>query len=146
MEQNNEKDECWARLEQVIQMSGMSTNSFAKHIGLAHGENLYQIKKGNNRISPKVADCVCEKFPAVDKTWLLTGKMQPVSYPSAEMQESLIEMDVIVDRRREEFVKAAMMGLCAKCGVDDKPELLKQQAREAVMIADATIAMLDKTE
>ena len=144
MEQNNEKNECWARLEQVIQMSGMSTNSFAKHIGLAHGANLYQIKRGNNRISRKVADCVCEKYPAVDKLWLLTGEVQPVSSPSAEMQEKQLDKEVV--SRREEFVKAAMMGLCAKCGVDDKPELLKQQAREAVLIADATIAMLDKTE
>lgn len=45
--------------------------------------------------------------------------------------------------RREEFVKAAMQGLCAKMGVDIVPEMLKQQVREAVLIADATIAALD---
>ncbi len=51
----------------------MSTNYFARHIGLARGENLYQIKRGNNGISLDVADRIVSKFPQVDKLWLLTG-------------------------------------------------------------------------
>lgn len=52
----------------------MSTNYFARHIGLARGENLYQIKRGNNGISLDVADRIVSKFPQVDKLWLLTGR------------------------------------------------------------------------
>lgn len=52
----------------------MSVNAFARHIGLPRGENLYQIKRGNNGLSIHVADMICEKFPEIDELWLLTGK------------------------------------------------------------------------
>lgn len=45
----------WQRIEMVIQQSKMTANAFARHIGLPRGENLYQIKKGNNGISLDVA-------------------------------------------------------------------------------------------
>lgn len=38
----------WARIEAVINMAQMTTNTFARHIGLPRGENLYHIKRGNN--------------------------------------------------------------------------------------------------
>nr|WP_300100701.1 S24 family peptidase [uncultured Alistipes sp.] len=54
----------------------MTTNYFARYIGLARGENLYQIKRGNNGISLDVAERIVAKFPQVDKLWLLTGEGQ----------------------------------------------------------------------
>ena len=51
-----EKQNNWQRIEAVIKWANMSTNYFARHIGLARGENLYQIKRGNNGISLDVAD------------------------------------------------------------------------------------------
>ena len=52
----NPKRECWERIAAVIKMAQMTTNGFARHIGLARGENLYQIKRGNNGVSLDVAD------------------------------------------------------------------------------------------
>lgn len=54
-------------------MSRMTTNAFARHIGLARGENLYQIKRGNNGVSLDLANRITAKFPEVSKLWLLTG-------------------------------------------------------------------------
>ena len=71
-----EKQNNWQRIEAVIKWANMSTNYFARHIGLARGENLYQIKRGNNGISLDVADRIVSKFPQVDKLWLLTGEGQ----------------------------------------------------------------------
>lgn len=51
----------------------MSTNKFAQQIGLKRSENLYQIKKGNNSISCKLATRIVEHYPQVDFTWLMTG-------------------------------------------------------------------------
>ena len=67
---------CWLRIEAVIGWAKMSTNGFARHIGLRRRENLYQIKRGNNGISLDVANRIVEKFPEVDKLWLLTGEGQ----------------------------------------------------------------------
>lgn len=71
-----EKEDNWQRIEAVIKWANMSTNYFARYIGLARGENLYQIKRGNNGISLDVADRVVGKFPQIDKLWLLTGEGQ----------------------------------------------------------------------
>lgn len=61
------------RIEAVVEWSGMSANAFARHIGLPRGENIYQIKKGNNGISIDVAEKICTCFHELDKLWLLTG-------------------------------------------------------------------------
>ena len=71
-----EKQNNWQRVEAVIKWANMSTNYFARYIGLARGENLYQIKRGNNGISLDVAERVVAKFPQIDKLWLLTGEGQ----------------------------------------------------------------------
>ena len=74
-----EKQNNWQIIEAVIKWANMSTNYFARYIGLARGENLYQIKRGNNGISLDVADRIVSKFPQVDKLWLLTGEGQMFS-------------------------------------------------------------------
>lgn len=65
----------WQRIEQIIKWSGApSVNAFAREIGLSRGENLYQIKRGNNGISKDLAEIVTTKYPAISKAWLLTGE------------------------------------------------------------------------
>lgn len=78
-ENQTSKRDCWKRIEDVIKMSRMTTNAFARHIGLARGENLYQIKRGNNGISLDLANRITAKFPEVSKLWLLTGDGQMIS-------------------------------------------------------------------
>ncbi|MEG1759700.1 MAG: hypothetical protein RSB23_06745 [Alistipes sp.] len=71
-----EKQNNWQRIENIIKWANMSTNYFARYIGLTRGENLYQIKRGNNGISLDLADRIVAKFPQIDKLWLLTGEGQ----------------------------------------------------------------------
>ena len=52
----------------------MTVNYFALYIGLPRGENLYQIKKGNNGISRNLANKIVAKFPEISLSWLLTGE------------------------------------------------------------------------
>lgn len=59
----------------------MTTNYFARYIGLPRGENLYQIKRRNNGISRDVADKIVSKFPQIDKLWVLTGEGQMFAAP-----------------------------------------------------------------
>lgn len=73
MDEKRQKEQ-WKRLEAVILWSNMTTNYFARHIGLSRGENLYQIKRGNNGISLKLAERITSFFPEIDKLWLLTGE------------------------------------------------------------------------
>lgn len=72
MEKQN--NACWQRIEKVLKYADMSANYFAKYIGLARGENLYQIKRGRNRISLDVAQKIHQKFPRFSISWLMCGE------------------------------------------------------------------------
>ncbi len=84
MKQMTENNANWERLEAVIHWAKMSTNYFARYIGLPRGENLYQIRKGNNGISKDVARRVTEKFPEISDVWLLTGSGEMFKTPKQE--------------------------------------------------------------
>lgn len=72
----------WQRIESVIEWANMTTNYFARYIGLPRGENLYQIKRGNNGISRDVAERIVSKFPDIYLLWLLTGAGSMFTQPS----------------------------------------------------------------
>ncbi len=58
----------------MVKWTGLSVNSFALSIGLARGENLYQIKRGNNGISRELATMIAAKYPQISRAWLLAGE------------------------------------------------------------------------
>lgn len=64
----------WQRIERVVKWTGLSVNSFALSIGLNRGENLYQIKRGNNGISAELARMISAKYPQISRAWLLLGE------------------------------------------------------------------------
>lgn len=66
--------EDWKRLDQIIRESGLSVNAFARRIGLLRGENLYQIRRGNNGISRDLALRIHTCFPQYGVGWILTGE------------------------------------------------------------------------
>ena len=67
-------NENWERIYAVITYAQMTTNYFARHIGLPCGENLYRIKRGSNGISRDVAERIVAKYPEISKAWILTGQ------------------------------------------------------------------------
>ena len=71
---NTNNNEQGKRLASVIAYSQMSTNKFARYIGLPRGENLYRIQRGQNGISRDVANRIAEKFPEISIGWLLSGE------------------------------------------------------------------------
>lgn len=74
--------EDWKRIEQIICESGLTVNAFARRIGLPRGENLYQIRRGNNGISRALALRIHACFPQYGIGWILTGvkDTSPVLY------------------------------------------------------------------
>ncbi len=64
----------WQRIERVVRWAGLSVNSFALSVGLSRGENLYQIKRGNNGISRDLAEAISRRYPQISRAWLLTGE------------------------------------------------------------------------
>lgn len=80
----NRSNKAWDRLAIVINESGMTMHSFAKHIGLPRSETIYQIKRGQIGISKHVADAVVEHFPEYSSIWLQSGYGTMLANPSKE--------------------------------------------------------------
>ena len=127
-ENQTSKRDCWKRIEAVIKMSRMTTNAFARHIGLARSENLYQIKRGNNGVSLDVANRIVAKFPEVSKLWLLTGDgpmlngktelagLTPWVYFAGTALHALIAKDVDYPEKSAAHYADRMVELYAKRG------------------------------
>ncbi len=87
------KDNCWARLESVINWSQMSTNRFALSIGLKRAETLYHIERGDHGISRKLAGMIVTRFPEISLSWLLTGSGDMLTIMDANEKISYYNLD-----------------------------------------------------
>jgi hypothetical protein len=122
------KRACWNRIEAVINMAQMTTNAFARHIGLPRGENLYQIKRGNNGVSLDLANRIVAKFSEVSKLWLLTGdgpmliektepaRLTPWAYFAGTALHALIAKEVDYPEKSAAHYADRMVELYAKRG------------------------------
>lgn len=63
----------WLRIEVIIKEQNTTAAGLAKILDLKHAENLYQIKKGNYRISRRMASIIHERYPQYSMSWLLLG-------------------------------------------------------------------------
>ncbi|MBO5732437.1 MAG: helix-turn-helix transcriptional regulator [Alistipes sp.] len=63
----------WERILKIIEWRGITLNRLATLLGMSRVEGLYNIKRGNYGISPDLANRLCELFPQLDRTWLLSG-------------------------------------------------------------------------
>ncbi len=75
MEHGNSSNSCWTRIETIMFYYDIpSVCALARRINLKRSENLFQIKRGRNRISFALVEQICEHLPDISKAWLLTGE------------------------------------------------------------------------
>ena len=84
----------WRRLETVIKWADMSTNFFARHIGLARPDIFYHIKSGKGKLSQNLARRIVDRFPEVSIGWLLTGEGEMLGTPSNDYRIPFYEGNV----------------------------------------------------
>lgn len=70
---NGEFSPQWQRLSDIIDKSGLTINSFARHIGLNNSERLYRIQKGKNDISRSLAEIIHNAYPKYSVSWIMCG-------------------------------------------------------------------------
>lgn len=89
----------WQRIEKIVKWTGASSvNAFARTLGLNRAEILYQIKRGNNRISKDLTDIITSKYQELSKAWILTGEgtmLTTTPCPSYEHAIPYYRMDVV---------------------------------------------------
>ena len=140
-------NDSWARLESVIVWAGMTTNFFARHIGLSRAENLYQIKSGKNGLSRNLAARIVAAFPEISAGWLLTGEGSMLS--SAESVNHKVpfyegdgvwqELQHLHDIEPSSFVSFPALGAC-DCALRCNDEAMMKE------IMPGTIVFLKRTD
>lgn len=149
------KSTSWSRIQAVLRYSGMNANQLSNHIGLPRAENLYQIKKGNNGISIKLAEKIVKKFPNIRIAWLLSGDgnmirgnrfdlllEEGVVHPEFNELEA-ISIPALPISRHDFFIAAAIISLG---GIISEPKYQPHSsvyAKCAREIADEIIKELD---
>lgn len=61
-------------LKSIIAYYNISTNKFAKFIGISSPQRLYDIINGRNGISKELREIITAKCVEINSTWLYTGK------------------------------------------------------------------------
>jgi hypothetical protein len=87
-------------------------------VGLSRGENLYQIKRGNNGISRELASMIAAKYPKISRGWLLTGEGDMFSDQTAR-QNSIPFHDVDIEKYITTPDRFSIKGYISLPGVDD---------------------------
>ena len=139
----------WERIERILAEQGMSINGFAKYIGLPRGENLCQIKRGNNRISLGVARRIHVHFPQYAISWLLTGeegsmpalRVETVHLTWLPYYESVEDTSSTLLPIPTFLSKGAQMILCCK---DDREQRMGFMPRPVLLFRRIELCEMDE--
>jgi len=61
------------RLIELINHLNLNTRSFAIACGFSQPTTIYSVLKNNSKLTTNTLDKICNRFPQVNKDWLLTG-------------------------------------------------------------------------
>ena len=62
-------------INNVLKYTGLTPSIFAKKLGEKRPQRIYDIQNGKTKkLSPEIADKIVSVFPAINRTWLLTGE------------------------------------------------------------------------
>ncbi len=126
----------------------MSVNSFALNIGLNRGENLYQIKRGNNGISRDLAEMIVGKYPELSKAWILTGEGEMFVDDSGRRDNiPFYRMDAadVVDDKRPKPSPSGTLSLSSMLSGCDFAAMSYNKAMEKT-IPVGSIVLLERVE
>lgn len=133
----NQDNANWQRLSEVIRETGHNVNSFARHIGLPRGENLYQIKRGNNGISLDVATRIHDRYPEYPIAWLMFGIEQ---LPCGQVVRIPLYYDYATmtlppnDDAHETLILSTSLGRDAEFAVPYSDDILNPYLRDAILL------------
>lgn len=69
------------RLTTVINSQGLKVHPFALEIGMKKSQSLFAILGKRQKITPRIAKMICNRFPDVNYVWLLTGEGEDQQFP-----------------------------------------------------------------
>lgn len=99
------------RLESLIGKLNLNTRSFAIELGYSRADSIYAIFKRNSKISNTLLNKISNRFPQVNKDWLLTGHGTMFNTTTASSDDLTVTAKQVLDKLepilKEDFQKLA---------------------------------------
>ena len=99
------------RLESLIGKLNLNTRSFAIELGYSRADSIYAIFKRNSKISNTLLNKISNRFPQVNKDWLLTGHGTMFTTTTASSDDLTVTAKQVLDKLepilKEDFQKLA---------------------------------------
>jgi hypothetical protein len=99
------------RLESLIGKLNLNTRSFAIELGYSRADSIYAIFKRNSKISNTLLNKISNRFPQVNKDWLLTGHGTMFNTTTASSDDLTVTAKQVLDKLepilKEDFEKLA---------------------------------------
>jgi hypothetical protein len=86
------------RVETILNEIGISAFHLTQELGLS-ASTIYHVISGKNKLSPKLITAICEKYPQVNRNYLLKG----IGSPTIELKAS--EDYIIIKKQEFEQIK-----------------------------------------
>jgi len=99
------------RLVELINKLNLNTRSFAVTCGFSQPTTIYSIIKNNSKLTKNTIDKICNRFPQVNRDWLLTGFGTMFNESDLTLDDLTVTAKQVLDKLepilKEDFKKLA---------------------------------------
>lgn len=111
------------RLESLINKLNLNARSFAIELGYSRADSIYAIFKRNSKISNSLLNKICNRFPQVNREWLMTGFGS--MFTKQQDDDLTVTAKQVIDKLEPKFPKQEMIN-----SVFEEFSVVKQQMAE----------------
>jgi uncharacterized protein YfkK (UPF0435 family) len=86
------------RLQGLINALNLNPRSFAVELGYEQATTIYNIIKRQSTPSRSTLDKICNRFPQVNREWLLTGQGTMFNTPTASSDDLTVTAKQVLDK------------------------------------------------
>ena len=129
------------RLQSLINKLNLNTRSFSIELGYTRADSIYAIFKRNSKISNSLLNKICNRFPQVNREWLMTGFGS--MFTTQENDDLTVTAKQVIDNLKEnteslkneikvlkdelKFIRASLLGIEMFHGIDIKTKSIKNK-------------------
>tara|TARA_R100001480_G_scaffold30699_1_gene41678 strand:+ start:123 stop:536 length:414 start_codon:yes stop_codon:yes gene_type:complete len=129
------------RLQSLINKLNLNPRSFSIELGYTRADSIYAIFKRNSKISNSLLNKICNRFPQVNREWLMTGYGS--MFTTQENDDLTVTAKQVIDNLKEnteslkneikvlkdelKFIRASLLGIEMFHGIDIKTKSIKNK-------------------
>ena len=84
------------RIEELISTLNLNINSFSKECGYSSSATIWRIINDNKKPSKPTLDKICNRFPQVNREWLMTGLGNMLNTPAQSSDDLTLSASLVL--------------------------------------------------